>query len=489
MNMPCPKCGSVIIQFGTSIVCPSCNGIQLLDKRTAILELLRNEQEVESRVSSIIRNNIQKSSIIIKLCWEREKFWRNFFQNYQIIDTNEYLSSNLLILQITRNNEFSGKKKVKEKEAKAIIDCFKRIIESKEIRLLFMHGLAEPFQLSDKIHALYNEHYFPILNTYGDNDICNRPKAEKKLKEEYLPLLQTLPKTQQPSAKYVPQEFIRKFYPVINQFYCCFLRNELYDEVFGLLNNFKQLNPQKLWALVNSYPTLKQTLYHTSLPEFITRAQKYLDIELAQAKKLLVFSEKNYQTFPMFIEVNGRVYISHMASFFTYFLLHAIIYKNLFDKETVKRSKDFEMQEVKNIFQSIGWTYAPNKTDKKKASLEIDGIATFRRKMVVIECKGWKLKPFYEYKLQQDQIIRDIKGIVDGEKFTNNKSKKVPSLVDKINFVKANMSKYNLDCKNFDSVEGLIVLRSFPPMSEYKGIKILSIKDIAKKFGSEILNP
>jgi uncharacterized Zn finger protein (UPF0148 family) len=485
MTMPCQKCGSVLIRFGAFTVCPYCNCITLLKKKKAIFDLFKNEQEIESNINTIIRNNLDKNKLTIKLCWEREKFSRAFFQKYQGLDTNEFLSSNLLILRITKDNFFSGKRNVEEIEAKTIVDAFKRIIESKETRFLLMQGFAEPLQLFDKIHALYNEHYFPILSTYEDNDIWEQPKAKEKIKE-YLPLLLTVTEKQQGSTKYSPKEFIKEFYPTIHQFYCCFVRNELYNEVFGLLNNYSKahLNPQKLMNLVNSYPMNERQLYHTSLSEFITRAQKYLDIEPKKVRELLIFSEKNTQAFPIFLAVNGRVYISHRATFLIYILLHAIVYKSLFDEETVKRSKEFEKQEVKSIFQSIGWTYLPNKTDRKKASIEIDGIATFGRKMVIIECKGWKLKPFFEYKMQQDHIIRDIKGIVDGEKYTHRKPKKIPSLLQKIDFVKANMSTWGLNNKDFDIIEGLIVLRSFPPISEYKGIHVLSIKDVAKEFGS-----
>jgi hypothetical protein len=238
--------------------------------------------------------------------------------------------------------------------------------------------------------------------------------------------------------------------------------------------------------LVNSYPMNQEALYHTSLPEFIVRATKYLRIHRKKVKELLVFSGKNTQIFPMFLEVNGRVYISHRASFMIFILLHTIVYRSLFDQETVKRSKEFEKKEVKRIFQSIGWKYLPDITDKRKASIQVDGIAFFGSKMVVIECKGWKLKPFYEYQTQQNYLIRDIKGIINGQKYTHQKPKRIPSLIDKINYVKANMERWGLNSKDFDVIEGLIVLPSFPPISEYKGIQVLSIKEIAKRYSSGI---
>jgi hypothetical protein len=154
----------------------------------------------------------------------------------------------------------------------------------------------------------------------------------------------------------------------------------------------------------------------------------------------------------------------------------------LFNRETEKRSKDFELNEVRKVFESIGWTYSPNKVDKKQSTIEIDGIATFERRMLVIECKGWKLYPFYEYKNRQSYLERDIKGIVDGEKFTNEKATKIPSLTEKIEFVKKNMSIWGLTQDSFDEVSGVIVMKSFPPISEYKGTQILSIKDISELF-------
>ena len=120
--------------------------------------------------------------------------------------------------------------------------------------------------------------------------------------------------------------------------------------------------------------------------------------------------------------------------------------------------------------------------DKKQSTIEIDGIATFERKMLIIECKGWKLYPFYEYKNRQSYLERDIKGIVDGEKFTNEKATNIPSLAEKIEFVKNNMGIWELTPDSFDEVSGAIVMRSFPPLSEYKGTRILSIKDITKFF-------
>ncbi|MCW4009147.1 MAG: NERD domain-containing protein [Candidatus Bathyarchaeota archaeon] len=481
--MPCPTCGSILVRFGKFIICPQCNKVPILNKKNAIFELYKNELAVEERINEIIRKAFNKNKLIIELCWERERFARKFFEEYQALEANAFLSSNLLILRIITDDSFSGRKTVEPYEIKALIDGFKAIIESKEIRFLLMQGFAEPMPLGNKIHSLYNEKYFPILYTYAIYDILEEAEAKEKIKE-YLPLL-NLAKAKAKKTQYSPELFIHKFYPTIHQFYCCFFtRNELYTEVFGLLKHFakEKLTPYNLMALVNSYLMNHNSLYHTSSSEFIKRAKKYFRMDAKKIRNSLIFSERNTKIFPFFVEINGRVYISHRATFLVFILLHAIVYKKIFDKETETKSRDFEKEEVKKIFQNMGWQYLTNITDKKKATLEIDGIAIYGRKMIVIECKGWKLKPFSEYKNQQDQITRDLKGIVDGLKYSKRKPKPIPPLLEKIQFAKQNMSKWDLDPKKIDSVEGLIILRNYPPITEYKGIQISCIKDLEKKY-------
>jgi hypothetical protein len=478
--MPCPKCGTLAIQFGAYIICPTCEKIPLLKRREAIFSLLRNEQQIELAVFQIMSTKLDKNDLLIKLLCARENFCRSLFEKYQVLDTNKFLSSNLLILRITKDNTFTGIIKGNEKDVESLVSGFKRLIESKETRLLLMQGLGEPFQLFNKIRVLFNERYFPILRTYEDNDILQQPKANMKI-DEYSKILEVEMKKEYTKEKYSPKRFIETYYPIIHQFYCCFLRNEIYREVFGLLDNYKaELNPQLLLNLVNSYPITQKALSHTSLPEFVTRAKRYLGLPKKRIKELLLFSEENTSTFPLFIEINGRIYISHITTFFLFILLHAIVYRDFFDQETMKRSKEFEKKEVKESFEKIGWTYLTSKKDKKKATIEIDGIAISQNRIVVVECKGWKLKPFYEYQMQQDYLIRDIKGIIDGKKYTNKTPKRIPSLIEKVSHVWANPQLWGIDKAQGASIEGIVILRHSPPISEYNGIRVLGIKEIAK---------
>ncbi len=481
--MPCPTCGTLAIQFGVHTICPKCNKVPLLKREDAILRLFQNETTIESQVYQIMRDRLDKTDLLLKLLWVREAYCRSFWERYQSFDTNKFLSSNLLIYRIIDDKSFTGKYKGTKKDVEELVNGFKKIIESKENCLLLLHGLGEPFELN-KINILFNERYFPILKAYEDNDIWQSHKANKKI-DEYSNLLDSAIKNSHKAEHYSPKQFIEEFYPTIHQFYCCFLRNEIYKEVFGSLSNYEtDLNPRALLIFINSYPLIEGALFHTPLSEFIKRAKKYFGFTQKRIKDVLLFNRENTKPLPIFLEINGQVYISHKMSLFFYILLHVVIYKDLFDQETVKRSKEFEKLEVRDAFQKIGWNYVANVKDKKKRTIEIDGIAFSKNRIVVIECKAWKLTPFYEYQTHQSYLTRDIQGIIDGIKYTNKKPKKIPSLIEKIEYVKTNTQVLGIDKAKFDVIEGIVVLRHFSPISEYKGIHVLGIKEIAKRYGS-----
>ena len=162
------------------------------------------------------------------------------------------------------------------------------------------------------------------------------------------------------------------------------------------------------------------------------------------------------------------------------------MHKELFDAETQRRSKELELVKAKAAFENASYVYSPNLVDKVHPSLEIDGIAVRKREMLVVEVKGWGIGTYFEHKKRQEWLIRDLKGIVDGWKFSNiageeRKQKKV-SLLEKIEFVEKNMRIWGFDHSNYDSVEGAIVIKDYPPISLYKGIKILSVEDVPKLF-------
>jgi hypothetical protein len=471
-----------------NIICPKCEGIKFLDKEPTIALLEQNMIEIDQQIIAHLKKRVSKSKMLLELAWQRELFSRNFFSKYQTLNLPGFASYSLLIIRIMREPNFISETSVSySSEVLDLIKAYQFYIQSKSKFLLLREGFAEPIKKGDKTEVVPNEKYFPILNTYEDNDIMEQSKAEEKQKEYQLIYESFIQTHQLKPVSYTPEQFINQIYSLINQLYSGLLRNEVYGEVFGLLKKYSDigLTPGKLMDFVNSFQPNTDKLTHVSVHDFIIKASKHLSITERQAKEYLMFYDFNSGIFPLFVMVNGRVYISHRTSFLLYVLLNAILYKNLFDKETEKRSRDFEKDQVRAEFEQIGWKYFPDITDKKQASIQIDGVAFLEKRLLVVECKGWQLYPFYEYQSKQSYFERDIKGIVDGQKFTGGQPTTIPSLLEKVEFVKSNLAKLGFDPTLVNSVQGLIVMRSFPPITEYKGVMVLSIKDIPKVFAKK----
>ena len=97
---------------------------------------------------------------------------------------------------------------------------------------------------------------------------------------------------------------------------------------------------------------------------------------------------------------------------------------------------------MKEIFEKNNFQYIPNVTDKKDPSLEIDGIPIKQSRCYVVEYKGWRLSKLIDEKQNRDQIIRDLRGIVIGEKYTTENQSLTIDLKKKVDYVKNNQQKF-----------------------------------------------
>jgi hypothetical protein len=232
------------------------------------------------------------------------------------------------------------------------------------------------------------------------------------------------------------------------------------------------------------------TVFPTDL--FVEKVSKYFAVTKSEAKRLLVFDVNNRSICPIFVRFRNEklrdcVHISNDFYRFIYTILHSIITKDLFDNETVRLSKGFENEKVKAEFERNGYIYVSNITDKRKATLQIDGLAIKSKKCYVVECKGLRLKRLMDEPETLNNAIRDLKGYVLGKEYTTNKDgQKVerdkPSLISKLEYVEQNVcvlgAKYGFDA-DINEFEGVIVTMSRPPINEFKGVKILSIDQIS----------
>lgn len=99
-----------------------------------------------------------------------------------------------------------------------------------------------------------------------------------------------------------------------------------------------------------------------------------------------------------------------------------------------------------------------------------------------MEVKAWDIKPFFESRRIHIYRERDLKGVVDGLKYTCGEPKQIPSLLEKITYVKNNLKEICKKCSfnvaKIEEIKGIVVTKSFPPIKVYNGVKFISYEEI-----------
>ena len=497
--MPCDKCGAQLILIDNSSKCPICDHLALLD-RTVAIEVSKRRLKFLGDLFTrhVLKHN--KNRLIGHIVWEREKVARNYFKKYQELDLNKFLALNLLIKRLMKYKDYCNESIANEKNTRQLVEAFCNYIALMNGHIYLKNGFfdllylekfdlqnLEPKELMNKFVSVPNESFLPIKKTFENNNILTREDAKIKVKQFRKEFENARSKSSK-KIHYTPQEFIKHFYSVINQLYCGLLRNVVFEKTFNFSNYDKPfLSSAKIMDFVNQFPLVENTITADKLNNFIMKLERFFKVRAKVIGKIFLFNEKNHNTFPLFVNLDDLVFVSHRTSYLIYILLHAILHKDLLDKETSLRSKEFEKTETKQMFEALGFQYFPNLKDKKKKpTLEIDGIATCQNVLFVIECKDWGISTFYDHKNKQRYLERDLKGVVDGCKYTHERKEKIVGLSYKASFVKNNMQIWGLNPSDYDIVKGIIVMRDYPPITEYKGIRIISLGD-AKSLKEEFV--
>jgi len=492
--MVCSKCGSKLLLWD-GFKCPKCEGYALLDLEDAKLVSRKRVEYIDQLWEAEIKKFV-KDSILAHFTWQREKICRKFIETYSVLDLGKIFATTLFLMRVMKIEQNQDAKILDdETKAEKLVEMYKDIITVETDDNLLKNNLSNILATKkhdlktisgkesyDDFVFLYNEDYDKLMKSYENYNLLTPEMGEKKV-VEHKAEAERLLKEDPTKVEYTVEAFVTKFYDVICTLYIGLLRNRIFAEAFDLRPYEKLMkSPQDLMNLVNQYNAGEGAISGGPTDEFLMKADKLFIGTIEEIKKALVFEEENPDIFPLFVRTlkskEDYILISHRFSFLIYVFLHAVITKDLFEKEQTKKGKEFEKQ-VQDIFKKNGYAYIPNVETKH---LEIDGIAIKDSKCHVIEIKKYRLPTLVEESNRRENTIRDLKGIVDGVKysFKNDElvEKKVPSLLKKIDYVKTNAEGLGLTEYNIKSLDGIIVTIDYPWISEYKGVRMFAFNEI-----------
>lgn len=498
--MPCQVCGARLLLTQPLLMkslCPECYGLIVIDRDLALSISTERLVRIYDLFLRYMRQ-FKKTRLIMHIVWQRERYSRHYFDNYpEPLDLSMTVVFTYLIALLMKK-DFNGTIEADEHNTLALVRSFSDYLGLLTEHIYLQEGYAElvateSFTLSsltprDKLRifkVIYNEDYVPLLRTFANNEIFTDQEGRKKT-EEYRQEWETIRQKLENAPRqgsYRPRNFIKTSYELLNSFYCGLLKNVFYANTFDLANYGGVVRePLQILRIASGFMAVQETMTVTPLATFREALRQIFKGKAIQAESILLSSSTNADTFPLFPLLAGNVFISHRMTFMIFLLLHPLLLSEYFHDETVRRSRELERERAKAAFESAGFKWVPNVTDKKKATLEIDGLAGRNGTLFVVEVKARGLTTFYEHRNRRDQLIRDLRGVVDGKRYKMKDGRlveeKIPSLLEKMEYAKLNMSKHGFDSDVVKNVIGVIVIRDFPPITDYKGVRMIGLEDV-----------
>ena len=426
--------------------------------------------------------------------------------NLDILDIGAIIRQTMLLKRIIKIKDGVSKPLTGSSQYDVISDWNDRIFGVEEDHTMIESGLATMLY-SGKLDArqtpglwlftdLYvcpNEQYGNLAKHYDTNyNLMSSHQAHEKArkwKDEIEQIRNNLPKPH----PFTAQEFVSTNYDHICTIYLALSRNKMFYQAFDL-ESYKEImnEPSDVMRLVNSFERKPNQISYCTKTEFLVQAkQVFKEPKIKRLEAVLILSETNQNAFPLFVgfQKNGTdcVLIPHEFAKLVYTQLHAVLAKSLFDKKTAKRGRRLE-KKIQKRFEEAGFRYFPNVKDKQKnPTLEIDGIAVKGNHCFIVESKVKGITKLMEEQHTVSGIITDLKGIVDGFETSQNRSKlnRMPSLLKKIEFARKYVSSTYIKTTNNLKLIGMIVTTTYPWISEYKGVRIITYDVLSAKLSED----
>lgn len=468
------------------LVCPNCERYTVLDDISA--------QEVVSKRLEIIKRkwkeaiiDMDKMEMLEYVFRDRARKFDEFLGSSYVLNTVDIVAKTQLMQEIMKMknvDETRSKKPIKFE----VLNMYEFIINEKRYHRHIKSGLVKILyytkyradhmtekELLNCFQPCYTEEYIMLKNMHKKNNLMTSEEAENIVKKDRQKI-EEIKKRHKPKSQ-TPEERIKNGYDVIHMCHTNLLQDDVFLSVFNLEPCKKIItNPDQLEKFVLTTFGERNRCSET---EFLSNAHNIFKKNIKTLKKSLLFEESNPDIFPWFLKITNNskknVLIDHSMTRIIHLMLHAVILKKEFDEETAKRGKEFEII-TRKIFEKHGFKYFKNIIKKNK--MEIDGIAVRDDYCFVIEVKGKIIPILSMEQTRRATLRRDLKGIVDGYKYTHKIRKKKPSMIEKMEHVKQNYEKFGMSDRDKMNFHGVVVTRFYQGLPEYNDVKFITYDEL-----------
>lgn len=245
--MPCLTCGTKLLLLNPpnwEKKCPTCDKILVVDNELA---LRISNDRISYLYDLFLRylKQFKKIRLIGHIVWQREKFARDYFDNYLPFDMGRFVAYNFLIKHLMIE-KFNGSMDADEQNTADIIKSFSDYIGNYTEHIYLKEGFGElvadgsfdtqTLTIQDKIskfRVIYTEDFLPLSRTFANNQIYSDEEGTKKgeeYRQEWEKVKDKVEREQKEQVTSTPRQVIRNVYPYLNTLHCGLIKNALYAE-------------------------------------------------------------------------------------------------------------------------------------------------------------------------------------------------------------------------------------------------------------------
>ena len=484
--MPCSRCQTLRIPIGGRLACPRCEGMEIVPAADAARTLKALARRAGRKLAARMRG-CDRDDVLRAAFGKREMVAREYLFGLEPIDIRTVLGCNAMLATLGAKTAGScGRRRAGPAWLHGLVQrlgsMLLRLEKAEELEAGTYSLLrAEKYSLNDLVSEdsgafplRPNERHVSAFSARSDLGMITQSQAARKAPP---PPGGGIGAALGTKKRLTVEEAVRDFYHRAYMFADMFFGTPVRGK-YGAPPDLGRVTipPLQLKKFVSLFPCDMGNITVCGASQFEALARREFGDEYPDFERNFVMSDGRPGAFPLFMEVGGRVHVSHFIGEFYSYALLTVVHKAELDQETQRRSKEYESEVVPAHFKKMGFIYHANVCVKN--AYEIDGIAVSSGVVYVIEAKYWNPRKFLGGVGRHGAYDDMIRGSIEGtrlDRATGEWKRKGAALADKAEWVEKNRARYGILVGT--PVKRALVTNTHPVACEYKGCEIIHVPD------------